>query len=164
MCQVCKEHKPLLTSYRKGALRNGGFQRRCKPCDNMASKQRRLANMEFGPLTSFQRIIGQYRKRDANCNINSRYLYNLWLAQEGKCALSGIPMRWSRGVTGAVVQWNSISTDRMNPNIGYRQGNLRLVCFCFNSMRGRLSDEEMFEAASTLVKNMRKLGHGKRAS
>ena len=59
--------------------------------------------------------------------------------QNGRCAMTGHPMTWYRGVGGS--DFNA-SIDRKDPGQGYVVGNIQLVCNAINFMKGTLSDAE----------------------
>lgn len=70
-----------------------------------------------------------------------------FVANGGRCALTGIVMTWVKGK----VLPTSISLDRIDPDQGYSDKNLRLVCHAINAFRGRMTDEEMLAMARTLI-------------
>jgi len=65
------------------------------------------------------------------------YLKGLYDAQNGICALSGIPMH----VTTKQSEL-SASPDRIDTEKGYVEGNIRLVCARINLMRNSLHDHD----------------------
>lgn len=75
-------------------------------------------------------------------------LMDLYLTQNGCCALSGIKMTWA---SGKGVQPTSISIDRINNDKGYEVGNVRLICFTINAFRGRMNDSEMLDMARKML-------------
>jgi len=89
--------------------------------------------------------------------ITPKELYQKWVDQEGRCAITGVEMGWS-GKKGRLIsgmsEWDSISIDRVDQSIGYVKDNVRLVCFCINAFRGRMTDEEMFRVASLIAKKL----------
>ena len=48
----------------------------------------------------------------------------------------------------------SCSVDRIDQQVGYVVGNVRLVCFAVNSFRGQMSDEETLVMAKAIVATM----------
>ena len=64
----------------------------------------------------------------------------LYELQEGRCALSGLPIHWS------AVNWDhSASIDRIDNDRGYLPDNVQLVHKEINMMRGSLSPERFVE-------------------
>ncbi len=67
-------------------------------------------------------------------------LLDLYVDQQGRCALSGRPLEWgSKG-----MQRDTLSIDRVYQTQGYVPGNIRLVTYQANFARNRFSDEELF--------------------
>jgi hypothetical protein len=65
-------------------------------------------------------------------------LYEVFKAQDGKCALTGLPMTWKTD------EDMSLSIDRIDPLRGYDRDNVRLVCTRINIMRSDLRDEDFY--------------------
>jgi len=74
-------------------------------------------------------------------------LLEMWERQEGKCVVSGIEMTWGKGA----FYPTSLSVDRINPEIGYTKGNVRLVLYAVNAFKGRWTDEDMIAIARAMV-------------
>lgn len=71
-------------------------------------------------------------------NITIEHLEELWISQNGICALSGILMT---NIIGEGYKEINCSVDRINTNEGYMIGNMRLVCNKVNTMRNNYTDE-----------------------
>jgi len=69
------------------------------------------------------------------------------------CALTGIPFYSDEGTQKGVHSWSSPSMDRLDYKKGYTIGNVRIVLFCINSFRGRMTDNEMYTVAEALLAN-----------
>lgn len=73
--------------------------------------------------------------------------------QKWKCALTGIPMVLHCDNKTDRSHWNTVSADRINPNEGYIEGNVRFVIFQVNVFKGCNSDVHMYEIAQSLINN-----------
>jgi len=60
----------------------------------------------------------------------------LWKSQQGKCAITKMPM------THEFKNLRSISVDRIDSAKGYIVGNIQLVCQWVNLAKGSHSDDE----------------------
>ena len=69
-------------------------------------------------------------------------LYDLYEAQQSRCALTGFVMTHSPNKEHADT---NISVDRIDSNKGYRKGNVRLVCKRANIMRMDMTDKNFQE-------------------
>ena len=97
-CHVCKEFKETsqFSPCKKAKLRNGKSYV-CKQCQALAQRQRREKQKDIDLLdfTLKKRLYdAQNRAKSKNqyYDIDLEFLYQLWNQQEGKCALTGIPM------------------------------------------------------------------------
>ena len=81
-------------------------------------------------------VLG-YKKRRASISLDD--LMALWEKQSGLCAISGVPMTYSKGCGDAGT---NISLDQIIPGGGYALGNIQLVCRIVNIMKWNSSDEK----------------------
>ncbi len=65
----------------------------------------------------------------------------LWEAQRGRCALTGLPFDLRSAEEGG-MQDDRVSLDRLENTLGYSEGNIQLVTQFANRARGMLSVEE----------------------
>jgi len=79
-------------------------------------------------------------------------LMELFEAQGGMCAVSGLKMNWATR-SGNGKQPISMSLDRIDGSRGYERDNLRLVCWQVNLMKNCWSEEQMLTMARAIVKN-----------
>ena len=68
------------------------------------------------------------RGRQHEHNINKKFIKDLWAKQGKQCELSGIS-----AVEKPMSHWQ-VSIDRIDNNLGYVRGNVRLVCLEFNGV------------------------------
>lgn len=80
-------------------------------------------------------------KKGITHNLTDEHILKCWEECDGKCVLSGVPMTTIRG-NGWQVPTNA-SIDRIDQSMGYVEGNVRLICWQANQMRGRLTDDEL---------------------
>jgi hypothetical protein len=90
------------------------------------------------------------KRRKTNNPVSIDDLVQIWTDQGGLCALSGLRMTWGRGK----IEPTSISLDRIDCDLAYEKGNVRLVCHHVNAFRGRMSDAEMLAMAKAIVAHM----------
>jgi len=89
--------------------------------------------------------------RNLEFDIDTDYVMSLLTQQQGKCALTGWDLEFSRGGSyGYGTNPKGCTMDRKNNNRGYVQGNVQLVCWKANRIKGELNDNE-FKAFCKLV-------------
>jgi hypothetical protein len=69
-------------------------------------------------------------------------LLRRWEEQEGRCALSGVFMTWTKDGNGKKEM--NISIDRIHPHIGYIPSNVQLVCNRINILKHNLTEDELY--------------------
>lgn len=94
------------------------------------------------------RMRDRARKRGFDCDIDVDFLLDLLSKQNFRCAVTGLEMTMT---TGQGQTPTNVSVDRINPNLGYVKGNVRLVCSRINTMRGAMSDTELAEWAQHVI-------------
>ncbi len=75
-------------------------------------------------------------------------LLNMFEAQKGMCAISGVSMTWGLAERSP----NTISIDRIDSNIGYTLDNVQLVCFAVNLMKRDHSSDDFVNWCRSIVK------------
>ena len=78
------------------------------------------------------------------------YLKELWLKQQGKCAISNIDMTYIFNC-GRVP--TNVSIDRIDSTKGYTINNIQLVCMACNQMKSDLSEYKLYEFCKAIVNN-----------
>jgi hypothetical protein len=119
---------------------------------------------EVGGLSS--RMFGEIRRNANTRNIeflvDMNYLWNLFLEQNGKCALSNIdlkltPLFYSKSKSN-FRKTNSreeitASLDRIDPYKGYIEGNVQWVHKAINIMKGCLNNSEFINLCKYIDNN-----------
>ena len=80
--------------------------------------------------------------------IDEAYLVDLFLKQDGNCAVTGLAMNTQKG---AGIRFTSPSLDRIDNTKGYEPGNVRWVCYAVNTMKGKMTDQELRDWAQKIV-------------
>lgn len=82
--------------------------------------------MAYRIIKTSPKIVDPYWKEPGRL---VKYLKKMYEEQNGKCALSGLPMTTTR------KDPNMASPDRINSNRGYTRGNIHLTCWWANQMK-----------------------------
>ena len=80
--------------------------------------------------------------RNISFEITIEYAWDLYKKQNGKCALSGVPISFSKRIKGDT---RSASMDRIDNSIGYVEGNVHWVHKTINFMKSTMSALEFLE-------------------
>lgn len=118
---------------------------------NEQRKARRNSSVRGRMLAICGNARQRAKSKDWGFNLTLDYLCGLWEIQEGKCAISGLPMslqkedkRWSS---------NMVSLDRIDSSLGYTKDNVWLVCTRVNFAKGTQSYEDFVEMCRHVVEN-----------
>jgi hypothetical protein len=88
--------------------------------------------------------ISNSRKRAAKFgwknNLTIPYLAKLWFEQKGRCALTGIMLEYESGDLQSKNPYRT-SVDRIDNNLGYVQGNVRLLTHWANNAKSTWPDD-----------------------
>lgn len=87
--------------------------------------------------------------RNINFNISIEYLYNLFIAQDRKCALTGTELILSTKAN------QTASVDRINSDLGYIEGNVQWVHKDVNIMKMYFNQDYFIETCCKIAKNKR---------
>ncbi|MFA6234097.1 MAG: hypothetical protein WC824_07900 [Bacteroidota bacterium] len=96
--------------------------------------------------SAFKYFTNKARRRHWDHDIDLPYLKTLWEQQEGKCALSGIPMILPRNTLATDKDvWNPwrASLDRIDSKKGYLKGNVQFVVLMANLCKGTFTEDDV---------------------
>jgi len=100
---------------------------------------------------ALRRARSRARKRRLPFDLGLADLEDLWLAQEGRCAISGIAFHDLRFGEAFVKYPFAPSLDRVAPAKGYVTSNVRLVCTAANFARNEWGDDVLRQIAHGIV-------------
>lgn len=92
------------------------------------------------PHSFWQRIKRGANKRNIKYNLSKEYLWNLFIKQNQKCALSGIKLKIAKG-SKKWWQRTTASLDRIDSSKDYIEGNVQWVYKDINFMKQSFSQE-----------------------
>ena len=82
----------------------------------------------------YQKLFGHV------CTIDKEYIQQLYIIQDGKCAMTNIPLDWKYNMVKEHPL--SISSDRIDSSKGYVPGNIQLVLLMFNLAKNKTEPTE----------------------
>lgn len=108
------------------------------------------------PLDFFTSIIRGAKSRNYKFDITIEELWDIFLMQDKKCALSGLDLKFSKTRKDKTLQ--TASVDRIHRNLGYVKGNIQWVHKRINLMKNVLSDKDfIFFCQMVANKNKNKI-------
>ena len=138
-CPACENvfHKKL-KNYNENVKNN--HNNNCPDCAKRIREQKTVDN-------DLNRLINEAfrrsKKHGRENNITKEYVETLWIKQDGKCAISGLPLeKFLRSIPNTPL---TVSIDRIDSSRGYMMDNVQLVCHCINLAKNKY-DPEVFGA------------------
>ena len=154
-CHRCREYKSIDNFTAKGSeIPIRGYRRTtCKNCTNEIRKQSSLKWPDTESLIRClnSRLLGakdRARKQNIKFDLTLDFLLELWKKQNGKCALSGLPMTYI-SLKGRIP--TNVSLDKIDRNLGYIKDNVQLVCMACNQMKSDLSEDLLYLFCKQIV-------------
>jgi endogenous inhibitor of DNA gyrase (YacG/DUF329 family) len=150
VCPVCSTSFSRATKAHRRNLKLGRpttCSRRCQAVNVNVAKNG--TTVGFGFYTNLCRKRAS--KKGIPCDLTNVYMYELFHAQKGVCAISGLPMTLntnSKKLADKSPFYASV--DRIDNDLGYVQGNVQFVCLGINYMRNTFSVGATLEFLSRL--------------
>ena len=95
-------------------------------------------------------IKGGAKRRKIIFNIKKDYIWKLFLEQNKKCVITGLPLVFVHSY-GNDSRLQTASLDRIDSTKGYEVGNVRWVHKTVNIMRWNMSDEQLYKWSKLIV-------------
>lgn len=106
---------------------------------------------DYEVIRAIAKLVARSRNRAAapnrqwHCDLKEFELWKIWTSQNGKCAVTGMPLSTVPGNQSVKNPW-AASIDRINPKLGYYYSNIRLVTHWYNNAKNNWLDEVCIEA------------------
>ncbi len=147
-CPECGEIQDYLRkSY---AIESAKLNKVCKSCSNKNTENSHRGFYHLIRLSWFHKVKTCAETRGLVFDITLDDVWFLYVAQEGKCSLSGMPIGWAE-----VSSLHTASIDRIDSGKGYINSNIQLLHKDVNMMKQSFSQEyfvEVCKAISNKVK------------
>ena len=117
---------------------------KCKSCsgriNNFAGKYNEI------PITWFETKRRGGLSRGYNWDLTIEFIWDLYISQDKKCALSGLDIGWpEKGLT------STVSIDRIDSSEGYLTTNVQLLHKDVNFMKQQFSQEYFIEVCKAIT-------------
>ena len=118
----------------------------CKSCCKATNNLPNFINAYYNKLTN------RIKLKKFESNITPEILYEMFLQQNRKCALSGIDIDFKKG-NDVKRGLQTASLDRIDSSKGYIVGNVQWVHKDINFMKGTLSNNQFLELCNLVSKH-----------
>ena len=132
----------------------------CKPIDNLNHKNGKhhsgWCGYEDLSGSIFNRIKSAAKQRKKEFTITIEYCWNLYIKQNGKCALSGLDLYLAKTNKELTQGLNTASLDRIDSSKGYIEGNVQWVHVDVNYMKQEYAEEYFLKMCDIISKYQHK--------
>jgi hypothetical protein len=135
----------LMKSYPKKIqkiLKNNNIDFRSKKCYLSGPSNPKYTGYEEMQGAFLATIKASAKKRNLVFEVSYKYLWDLFITQNRKCAYSGIEIFFSRNNIEHINGDATASLDRIDSSKGYVEGNLQWLHKRINVMKGNMSEQE----------------------
>lgn len=130
----------------------------CDACWRLPSNHDHKLWQGYGEISStvWKTIYkGRVRsKRILDFTVTIEEAWNLFLEQDKKCAISGLPIQFARSAKNSEDHPKTASLDRIDSSKGYISGNIQWVHKDVQKIKMDLSEIRFFELCRLVVENM----------
>lgn len=107
----------------------------CNACRNRLRAHK--GNYKQIPVSWFNEKVRHAANRNKEFSITIEYLWKIYIKQNRRCALSGVPLDFN-----ASSEASTVSIDRVDNNKGYIVGNIQLLDSRVNMMKYTYSQKD----------------------
>jgi hypothetical protein len=133
-CDCGGETLALISPLRRGAKKS------CGCLDSLKGKERKQwRGFEDLSLSRFNKLKSDAKKRNLEFSISIEEIWELFIEQKRKCALSGVELTFG---TGKFDRSANASLDRIDSSKGYIKGNIHWVDKRINFMKQQFNVNE----------------------
>lgn len=133
-------------------LLDGTHPKQCRKCStgNKSSNWKGVSEL---PMSVFTKIKLRAQNRNKIFTITPEYIAELYKKQNGRCALSGLPLSFTENGKNLSDSKSIIaSLDRIDSSLGYIEGNVQWVHKHINSMKNAHTTEYFIQLCKEVVK------------
>lgn len=140
-CGVMQSY--LRKNYAEESLK---LNKECKACSNQKTENSSRGFYNDIRISWFNKFKLSAELRDLDFNLTPEYLWQLFVEQDFKCALTGWPIGWAE-----VGNIHTASIDRIDSSKGYIQGNVQLLHKDVNMAKQQYSQDYFIEMCKAIA-------------
>lgn len=159
LCHKCGQYLPIENFQKhKYYTYRDNREARCKSCKTKQIKKARSLYDDNERLKKtlrmrFYAARDRANKKNLPFELTTDFLLNLWEKQNGKCAITNLPMTYIND-NGRI--YTNVSVDQKQPNEGYTLENTQLVCMAVNQLKSDMTMDEVLLICESVINNYKK--------
>jgi hypothetical protein len=144
-CQSCGIKQYYTTKYELGrATKNNSL---CISCHNKSGKNNKGKYREI-PISWFDSKKRKALEKGREFEFDIKYIWSIYVKQDRKCALSGLPLDFNTDTENGMV-----SIDRINNDKGYTKRNIQLLHKDINFAKWTFSQKDFIKICILVAQN-----------
>ena len=139
---------------------DSGRSKECKVCSTKRTASTHGTPNNFSGIgelskTHYSHIKNSAAKRNIKFEVTIEYLWNLFMKQEKKCALTGQDLYLSTSIKNSNPDWTKItaSVDRIDSTEGYVEGNVQWVHKEINRLKNNYSQVDFIKMCKLVAEH-----------
>lgn len=147
LCRLCDAPLP------HAVVRNVKRDKICYKCEHLRKVAYRSKNPKayltrlFTALRSSRTKQGKYP-----FEVTREYVLSLWETQQGRCAITGVELTYDSADKDK--KNSNMSIDRIDPVVGYVEGNVQLAAYRVNSMKSDMTEAQLARWVELIYRNI----------
>ena len=117
----------------------------CKKCNNKSKNTQQGLKVGDISQSRYYKLKIAAERRNYSFNISKQYLWDLYLKQNGKCALTG------ESIFLISTKDGNASLDRIDSNVGYEEGNVQWITKEANICKNKLSQNDFLMLCQKVI-------------
>jgi DNA-directed RNA polymerase subunit N (RpoN/RPB10) len=103
------------------------------------------AGNKHDKYTGLRQFLNRAKQRDKHEGLTLEHLLEVWNRQGGRCAYTGVHLERPKGGRSGMNKNYLASLDRIDSNLGYRNGNVQFVSVTVNNLKNDMTEEQVYE-------------------
>lgn len=131
-------------------VRSGCLKGYTKSCGCLLYKRKKYFDIN---LTYYKSIQKNALSRDIKFDVSIDYIWNLFLKQDRKCVLSGLPLTFPKKNNNIESKKSTASLDRIDSSKGYTKDNVQWIHKDINRMKNVYQQDYFIEMCKLISNN-----------
>ena len=143
----CSKGKHVLPLDQFYLLSSGKYAGNCKECCRDLSRTYHYD--KYDSLKTYSESVVKTLAKRKVCTVTAKQIVDQFKAQDGKCFFSGVPMAIEAN------KLETVSVDRLNPDLPYEPTNVVLCCHIVNLMKQQLQVKDFIDWCEKILQASR---------
>ena len=131
----------IISKLKNGCKKSCGCKRKENIKPKYSNKHQCWTGYESISGTYWKQILSRAKLSKIKCDLTIKYIWDLYIKQNKKCAISGVNINFEEKNTAIRKHTKTASLDRIDSTKGYLKGNVQWIHKDINYMKSNHSQE-----------------------